>query len=535
MADSPATLYAQASELARIKNYEPAYQLLQQALRIDPAFHPAWFMLSRIACDFKNVVKEIDMLLRAVACAPSQPEYWAHLARAYAVKGDVNAALDTIEKTSAIAQQTALSLDALGGAYNRLSLYQQAAECFAQALQQEQGNPAMYFNFASTLKFCGRFDEARTAYEKAIALHPNYYKAHAALTSLGGISAQANHIARLSSLYEGAANSDDRLYIAHALAKELECLGDYEQAWHYLHQAKTAKRAQWNFSLADDLNTFAALKQFFSQASPHSQTTTNEVKKAVASEQDTTQAKPIFVVGMPRSGTTLVERILSNHQQVATAGELPTFGLIVKALLNSKSARLIDATIVSQSHQLPWAILAQHYLNSTAHHYGQCQYLVDKLPLNGLYAGHIMRALPQAKVICLDRDLFDTAMSNYRQLFSFAEQTYGYSLSLEDCLRFTLEFKRLAEYWQQQFPQQFYLINYERLVSNPAAETQKLFAFCGLAYTPDCLDIAANKNPVATASSVQVRGPISASSVKQWRHYEPQLQAAYASVQMLQP
>lgn len=521
MIESAASLTAKAREAILCRDYEPAYHYLLAALREDDAFHSAYFLLSRIACDFNNLDKEIEMLKKAVFAASDNAEYQAHLARAYAVKGDVDLALKTLDETKDIPQQTALSFDTLGAAYNRLSLYRQAAYYFEKATQLEKNNPAIYFNLASTLKFCGNFDEARVAYETAIKLNPHYYKAHAALTSLGGVSAEHNHIERLKSLYSSIDKADDRLHIAHALSKELEALQEFERSFHYLEDAKQSKLAAWDYSVDEDLAIFDALKAYFeeSKAAP---------SKALPSNP---QMRPIFVVGMPRSGTTLVERLLSNHSQVATAGELTTFSSIIKSLLAIKSERLIDRNIIAASDRLPFAEVGFHYLQSTAHHYQDKLCLVDKLPLNGLYAGHIIRALPHAKVICLDRDLCDTAMSNYRQLFSFDEYTYGYSLSLDTALRYTQAFKSLETFWCNQFPAQFYSVNYERLVGNPEQEAKKLFEFCGLVFEPECLDIQLNKNPVATASSVQVRDPISTKSVNQWQHYSAPMKAALARIQ----
>lgn len=505
-------LYRAAKAAVLDKSYEFAYNQLLAALRADPQFHPAYFLLSRIAYDFQNVDKEVETLQKAVQLAPNNVDYLAHLARAYAVKGNVEKALETIEKAQSLANQTALSLDTLGSACNRLSLYQRAAGFFERAIELEQHNPAIYFNLASTLKFCGRFEESRGAYERAIEINPHYYKAHAALTSLGGISESNNHIERLRDLLPDIRNPEEKLHIAHALSKELEAVGQYDQSFEFLAAAKNEKLSQWNYSLDDDLAVFEALQKQFHH---HNLT-----------QAENNPAGPIFVVGMPRSGTTLVERLISNHSEVATAGELPNFALIVNSLLGKKSSRLIDVDTVSQTAKLDFGKLGKNYLASTRHHYGSKKYLVDKLPLNVLYAGHIACALPHAKIICLDRDFRDTAMSNFRQLFSFQDYTYGYSLTLETCLRYTRAFQSLKDFWRSTFPEQFYVVNYEALVSNPTEEARKLFEFCGLAFEPDVLHIEDNKNPVATASSVQVRKPISDKSIGQWKNYQTQMDDA---------
>jgi tetratricopeptide (TPR) repeat protein len=510
--------FSQARDALLARQYESAYHQLMAIVKQEPGYHAAYFLLSRIASDFNNVNNEIAMLEKAVAIDTDNPDYWSHLARALAIKGDIPRALTALTRAKQLPHQTALSLDTIGATCNRLNDYATAAEFFEKAVERAPTHAGMWFNLASTRKFCGQFAEARAAYENAIALAPHYVKAHAALTTLGGITRDNNHIDRLTALYSTVTSGDDRLHIAHALSKEYEAIGDYEQSWIYLNDAKQKKVAEWPYCFSDDSDLFSAL-----QAWTHS-------CPLPASILPTEARTPIFVVGMPRSGTTLVERLLSNHPQVATAGELPNFGLIVKSALGVTSPQLIDRTMVARSHELPFADIGQHYLSSTAHHYGDKSCLVDKLPLNALYVGHILRALPHAKIIVLDRDVRDTAMSNYRQLFSFSEKTYGYSLRVEDCFRFTHQLKALCDTWQAQAPNAVYTVNYEDLVNNPDAEVERLFAFCGLVFDSRHLAIERNGNPVATASAVQVRKPISTSSVGQWRHYRAAVDAAEAAL-----
>lgn len=510
MSESILDLYDSAQVAIHKREYELAHGHLMAILNKDNKFADAYFLLARIAHDFKSYEKEIELLLKAIDLDEKNAEYCAYLAKAFVVKGDVQNGLVYAQRSAALPDHTAFSFDTLGVVYNRLSLYAEASEFFKKAVVLEKNNPAIYFNLGSTLKFCGDFSGARYAYEKAIDLNPSYYKAHAALTSLGDIAAEKSHVERLKKLLPDAKNADDYLHISHAISKELEAVGYYEKSFRFLNDAKQRKLQELHYDIAMDASVFDQLKKRFSN-------------KKVVVENGYNAKGPIFVVGMPRSGTTLVERIISSHSRVSTAGELHNFSVSLKELLGDKSNNLINSELIQASQNVDFKQLGEAYLKSTQHLTQGREYLVDKLPLNVLYAGFIANALPKARIICLDRNPLDTIVSNYRQLFSFHDLTYAYSLSLSTTAQYYIEFKKLTQFWRDRYPENFYVVNYEKLVTNPETEIRNLLRFCELEWEQECLHIEKNSKPVATASSVQVRKPISDSSIGQWKNYDAHL------------
>jgi hypothetical protein len=282
-----------------------------------------------------------------------------------------------------------------------------------------------------------------------------------------------------------------------------------------LAQAKQKMTKKLAYQFARDQDIFARVMQHFSTKPP--------ILNIGCKNE-----RAIFVVGMPRTGTTLVERIISNHSQVATGGELYNFSVALKRQLNSTSNEFIDSDFINRLGGVDLAALGREYIASTDYLLTGKRYLVDKLPLNILYTGLIIAALPEAKIVCLDRNPLDTIVSNYRQLFSFHDSTFGYTLNLENTARYYVAFKRLVDHWRTLHPNNFYVVNYESLVANPTDEIKALLGFCGLEWEEACLAVEKNSKPVATASAVQVRQPISAASVGQWKHYAAYLEPAIA-------
>lgn len=470
------------------------------------------FLLAGVAAlEQRRIAQALPALLRAVQLAPERSDCLTQAARALAMVQRLPEALELADRALALTDLDALALDTLGVVYSRANAHERASQAFSRATALAPAQPGYQFNLASARKFLGQFDAAETAYEACIAANPRHWKAHSALSQLRRQSAQSNHIERLSSLLPAAAGQGDALlHLHHALAKEREDLGQYAESFAELQRAKSLKKLQIGYRFEDDAALFDALMAALPEPfiAPDS---------ALAGE-------PIFVVGMPRTGTTLVERILSSHPQVHSAGELQNFGLALKRASGTRSRRLLDADTLQAASGVDLAAVGRSYLNSTRPGTGHTPRFVDKMPLNFLYAGYIVRALPRSPIICLRRHPLDTCLSNYRQLFALEFSYYNYAYDLLDTGRYYLAFDRLMAHWRRTLPGRVLEIRYEDIVEDQEASTRRLLDFCALPFDPACLQFERNQAPVATASAVQVRAPIYRSAAGRWQHYEQQLE-----------
>lgn len=478
----------------------------------DPRHGDARFLLGMAAAAEHRYGEAADEIARAIDADPARAEYFAQHARCLALLKRETEARAAAERAHALAPRDALTLDTLGVVWSRLNEHARAVEVFHGAVAVDPGNGGFQYNLAASLRFLGRFEEAEQAYEAAVRAAPTLYRAHSALAELRKQTPERNHIERLLALLPGAADDvDGELHLGHALAKEYEDLGDYDRAFAHLAAGKARKRRELRYSVEDDLALFAKVEQSFDErllAGP---------ARGCASDE------PIFVIGMPRSGTTLVERILSSHSRVLSAGELQNFGVCVKRLTGTRSRRVLDIPTLERAVGLDFAALGERYLESTRPITGGKPRFVDKMPLNYFYIGLIRLALPNAKIVCVRRHCLDTCVSNFRQLFAVTFSYYNYANDLSDLGRYYAAFDRLMAHWERELGSAVLRVQYEDLVRDHEGQTRRLLEFCGLPWEPECLRFHENAAPVATASAVQVRAPLNDKSIGRWRHYEAHL------------
>jgi tetratricopeptide (TPR) repeat protein len=406
----------------------------------------------------------------------------------------------------------ALTHDTLGNALVRLGRHAEAAGQFEAAARRAPRQPQFLYNLATALMYCGDLAGAETAYERVLEIDPDQARAHLALAEMLERPPPPDRIERLEAALGRASGDIDReLVLRQALARTLEAAGDTTLALAQWEQGKSAKKAAVGYTIEQDRTIFSAFERVFS------------VEAAADPRPGVFSAAPIFVLGMPRSGTTLAERILSSHSAVTSAGEITHFALGIKQAGGSRNGLLIDPESLAPALAMDPATIGARYLERARPVVGDAGRFVDKLPLNFFFVGFIRRALPKAKIVCLRRGALDTCLANFRQLFALGFPHYRYALSLADTAEYFALFEKLMAHWDALYPGAVHHLQYEALVADPEPEIRRLFDYVGLDFEPEVLRFDRNDAPVATASAVQVRRPIYQDSVGAWRRYEREL------------
>lgn len=505
------TLEAQARAALKRGDLPAAANAARTLAQDHPDQSAGFFLLGIVAAEGRQIAKAIPLIEAAVQRGP-KAEYLAQLARLLILLRRDGEASRAAREALALAPTDARTFDTIGCVLARLGDHEASLSPFIAAVEAEPDNLDYRYNLAAASSFTGRTDGARGHYEAILAADPGNARAHYALAILSRQTAQANHVLRLEAALAAAQKPDDALRIRYALAKELEDIGD-RTAFHHLSEANAAHKRNIRYDFSQDSAIFDAMETLFEDASNSAAPGTGNPDPA-----------PIFVVGMPRTGTTLVDRILSSHPEVGSAGELQAMPLAIKQLARTPSRVVIDPDTIATSADIHPAAIGDAYLARAAHHRPpDTLRFIDKLPANFLYVGHIARALPNARIVCLRRNPMDTVWSNYKNLFASQSAYYAYSYDLMDTARYYVRFDRLMALWERLFPGRVLQLSYEGLVADQEGQTRRLLDHCALEWNEACLAFHRNSAAVATPSAAQVRRPLNADAVGKWRVHEEAL------------
>lgn len=236
---------------------------------------------------------------------------------------------------------------------------------------------------------------------------------------------------------------------------------------------------------------------------------------------------PVFIIGMPRTGTTLVDRIIGSHQRMESVGELQAMPVAVKLATGTRSRTVLDPETVRAAMSCDMAQIGRAYLDrAVQHRRDPARRFIDKFPGNFFYVGLIAKALPNAKIVCLRRQPMDVVLSNFKNLFATTSRYYDYSYDLAEIAEYYARFDRLMAFWRDQLPGRVLEIGYEDLVADQEGQTRRLLAHCGLEWSDSCLDFHKSTAPVSTPSAAQVRQPIYKDLVSKWRVHAEALEPA---------
>lgn len=398
----------------------------------------------------------------------------------------------------------------LGKLFYRSNQQDEAIEEYGRALAITGDQPGLLYDRATARFFSGDFENAERDLDRMLALVPDAGPAYYLRATLRKQTAERNHVEQLEKrIGAGFPRAQDEAATLYALAKELEDLGEHERSFTALAGGASKLRSSMqHYDAAAERASLQAIQDAYD----------HEAMAGATAGCDEEGA--IFIVGMPRSGTTLVERILSQSGRVVSAGELMDFG----NLLGNATQEVIDAnpaqTQAQASLQIDFEALGREYMRGAREAAGGAGLFIDKLPVNYLYCGMIRKALPNARIIHLVRDPLDSCFAVYKTLFF---NSYSFSYDLDELAEYYIAYRRMMDHWHSVMPGQILDVRYEDLVADPRAQGQRIYEWCSLDWDPTVLDTPTDQTVFATASAAQVREPVHSRSVGSARRHADKL------------
>lgn len=491
------------------RRYGEVDAICRRMLQADPNRAQVHHLLGVAAFEQRRLEDAAVAFRRAAELEPREPRHLARLAATLELGGQSTAARDTALTAAKLSIRDPLTLDTLGVVLTRTSRYKDALRLFERAVALQPGNGHLLHNLGWGRQYLGDMKGAVQAYRQQLRVDPTDAGAWQALVSLEKQRPDRNNAAELEALFQRFRDDQVRtLYLGHALAKTYEDLGDWGGSLTWLQRGKALTLQRTPYSAQTEHAAFAAAAESCEGSAPPS----------------AGPVGPIFVVGLPRTGTTLVERVLSSHPAVASAGELKVFAGLVKRMGGVGGPRLWDAASFRAARRIDPTELGRAYLQELEGRAGRSTLMIDKLPFNFLFAKLILRAMPTARIICVRRDPIDATLSGYRQLFSIGGALHTYALDLARAADYTAKAGALMDLWRDQLSGERYIeVRYETLVGDLEGQSRRLLDFLGLRFDAKVLAFHRNEKGVQTASVAQVRRPIHDESVGRWRLYPPEL------------
>ena len=489
-----------------IGEIESAINCFKKALNLKPDYEEAHYNLGVAFHQIGRINDAISCYDKAISIKHDYPTAHNNLGLIALRLGQPRRALECFEWAVAYSPEYAEAHNSLGAALQELKQFEKAKEAFLKAINLYPSYSQGFHNLAILNEITNSPTDATKYYRKTIEIDPNFAEAYRNQSRSKKYKKNDPQIAQMESLsLNDNISSKDKAHLCFALAKVNEDLGNHKEFFEYLNEGNRLRKKELNFNIDSTTNFHNKITNLFTKNIPKIQ------KKSLSP----IGIKPIFIVGMPRSGTSLVEQIISSHNLVHGAGELNNFKNIVTPFLNNYFNG-VNKTISEEN-----LIKVRHgYIESLQHLDTSKKIITDKMPVNFRLIGLILTAIPEAKIIHTSRNPMATCWSNYKHYFA---NENGFTFNQEDLAKFYKLYIEMMDFWDKLFPNSIYDINYEKLTNNQKIETQKVLDYCDLDWDENCLNFHKNDRAVHTASASQVRQKMYQGSSEVWKKYESYL------------
>jgi tetratricopeptide (TPR) repeat protein len=488
---------------AGLMQFDAAINNYKQALKIKPDYADAYNNMGNALKDKGDSEAAIESYKQALKIKPDYAQAYNNMGNALKDKGDSEAAIESYKQALKIKPDYAHAYNNMGNTLSEKGDLEAAIENYKQALKIKPDYVQAYNNIGIALKDKGDLEAAIESYKQALKIKPDYAEVYRNLSNIHRYKEHDEYFLKMQSLCQSSSVSDEqRCHLNFALSKASEDLNEVGQSFNYLKIGNELRKKILSYDIKKDIELFSQLKKSYPSI-------------ALQSVVESSDLKPIFILGMPRSGTTLVEQIVSSHSEVTGAGELSYVskfgGPTARGAIKPNAKMILD--------------FRQRYLEALKKRSDGRSIVTDKMPQNFLYVGLIFSAFPDAKVIHVNRDPAATCWSNYKHYF--IDKGLGYCYDLDDTVTYFGLYTDLMQFWLGHYGDRIYNINYDNLTMNQDDETRKLIEYLELEWENDCLSPQHNKRSVRTVSQQQVRQKVYQGSSQQWHKFEPYLNGAF--------
>ena len=495
-----------------------AQQLSKKLIITNPKVPFLYNLLGLISVKLEKIDIALKYYENGIKIDPNYPQIYNNIGILlfnYKYSGNVEKIENFYKKSISLNQNLPETHNNLGSLYESINKFDKALDCFKRAITADNKFFHAYHNLGNIYTSMGNFDEAKRYLHKSIKINPYYTNSHRTLSRLIKYTNSEKHFDILKNLYkdENINNIDDKVNISFALGKAYEDIKDYDKSFFHYKNANQLHVKKDNFLIKNEIKKFERIKKTFNK----------EIYNKYV-DCGNPEDSSIFILGMPRSGTTLVEQILSSHPKVFGADEQIIISNILKKNFGNNDLRLFFSGVIDFDKS-NFKEMGDDYIEQMKDISKNSEITTDKMTENFLCIGFIKLILPKSKIIHCYRNSKDNCLSIFKNHFPGGKIRYSYDLN--QIIKYYNLYYDLMNYWNNLFPNFIFNIKYEDLITKPENQIRNLLRFCDLNWDDKCLNFHNNKRIIKTASDVQARNKIYMSSVNSWKRYEKYLKSYF--------
>nr|ALS55974.1 putative TPR repeat domain protein [uncultured bacterium EIL80E09] len=447
------------------------------------------------------------MLTKALKLDPTYSLVWANLAQVFSVTGQLDKAKKSFKNILNMEPKNGLIWAEYGTVLTKLANYKEGRDAYLKALEFKPDSPRVHLSLGHVYKTMGEIDNSIDSYKNTILQNNLSGEAYWSLANLKTYSFSENEIKDMEDTLKVDMSDIERSQMHFALGKAYEVKKDFDKSFKNYYEGNKVKKGLIKYSSDDTTDNTKRILNFFNK---------DNIQKLAKSS--TGDRDPIFVLGMPRSGSTLIDQIISSHSKVDGTQELPNI-IKIAAELNSNNQKNYPE-VLKELDESKLSNLGKDYISETAWARDSAPFFIDKMPNNFIHIGLIKTILPNAKIIDTRRDPMDTCFSCFKQFFARGQL---FTYSLEDLGNYYTDYIRAMNHWHNVYGKDIYTVHYDNVINETEETIRELIDYCELPFEKECLEFYNSSRPVKTPSAEQVRQPIYKSGLNYWKNYEEHL------------